>query len=166
MGLLKGIFGTKEERMQVVSPVAGKLVPLSEVSDPTFSDEILGQGAAVIPSENQFISPVDGTVTTVFPTGHAVALTSSDGVEVLLHIGLDTVKLNGKHFTIHAEEGQQVKKGDLLLEADLEQIKAEGFDIITPVVICNSEEFSEIGMARSSQVTAGNVIINIIKRKD
>ncbi len=166
MGLLKGIFGTKEERMQVVSPVAGKLVPLSEVSDPTFSDEILGQGAAVIPSENQFVSPVDGTVTTVFPTGHAVALTSSDGVEVLLHIGLDTVKLNGKHFTIHAEEGQQVKKGDLLLEADLEQIKAEGFDIITPVVICNSEEFSEIGMARSSQVTAGNVIINIIKRKD
>ncbi len=166
MGLLKDIFGTKEERMQVVSPVAGKLVPLSEVSDPTFSDEILGQGAAVIPSENQFVSPVDGTVTTVFPTGHAVALTSSDGVEVLLHIGLDTVKLNGKHFTIHAEEGQQVKKGDLLLEADLEQIKAEGFDIITPVVICNSEEFSEIGMARSSQVTAGNVIINIIKRKD
>lgn len=166
MGLLKDIFGTKEERMQVVSPVAGKLVPLSEVSDPTFSDEILGQGAAVIPSDNQFVSPVDGTVTTVFPTGHAVALTSSDGVEVLLHIGLDTVKLNGKHYTIHAEEGQQVKKGDLLLEADLEQIKAEGFDIITPVVICNSEEFSEIGMAKSSQVTAGNVIINIIKRKD
>ncbi len=166
MGLLKDIFGTKEERMQVVSPVAGKLVPLSEVSDPTFSEEILGQGAAVIPSDNQFVSPVDGTVTTVFPTGHAVALTSSDGVEVLLHIGLDTVKLNGKHYTIHAEEGQQVKKGDLLLEADLEQIKAEGFDIITPVVICNSEEFSEIGMAKSSQVTAGNVIINIIKRKD
>lgn len=166
MGFLKGIFGSKEERMQVVAPVAGKLVPLSEVSDPTFSDEILGQGAAVIPSENQFFAPVDGTVTTVFPTGHAVALTSADGVEILLHIGLDTVKLNGKHFTIHAEEGQQVKKGDLLLEADLEQIKAEGFDVITPVIVCNTEEFSEIGMARSGQVTAGNVIINIIKRKE
>lgn len=166
MGFLKDIFGSKEERMQVVAPVAGKLVPLSEVSDPTFSDEILGQGAAVIPSENQFFAPVDGTVTTVFPTGHAVALTSTDGVEILLHIGLDTVKLNGKHFTIHAEEGQQVKKGDLLLEADLEQIKAEGFDVITPVIVCNTEEFSEIGMARSGQVTAGNVIINIIKRKE
>lgn len=166
MGFLKDIFGSKEERMQVVAPVAGKLVPLSEVSDPTFSDEILGQGAAVIPSENQFFAPVDGTVTTVFPTGHAVALTSADGVEILLHIGLDTVKLNGKHFTIHAEEGQQVKKGDLLLEADLEQIKAEGFDVITPVIVCNTEEFSEIGMARSGQVTAGNVIINIIKRKE
>lgn len=165
MGLLKDIFGSKEEKIQVVAPVAGKLVPLSEVSDPTFSEEILGQGAAVIPTENQFLSPVDGTVTTVFPTGHAVALTSVEGVEILLHIGLDTVKLNGKHFTIHAEEGQQVKKGDLLLEADLEQIKSEGYDIITPVVICNTEEFSEIGMAKGGSVTAGNVIINIIKRK-
>ena len=110
MGLLKDIFGSKENKIQVVAPVAGKLVPLSEVSDPTFSEEILGQGAAVIPSENEFLSPVDGTVTTVFPTGHAVALTSVEGVEILLHIGLDTVKLNGKHFTIHAEEGQQVKR--------------------------------------------------------
>ena len=166
MGLFKDIFGTKEERIQIVAPVAGKLVPLSEVSDPTFSEEILGQGAAVIPSENQFFSPVDGTVTTVFPTGHAVALTSADGVEILLHIGLDTVKLNGKHFTIHAEEGQQVKKGDLLLEADLEQIKSEGYNIITPVVVCNTEEFSEIGMAKGGQGTVGDVIINIIKRKD
>lgn len=166
MGLFKDIFGTKEERMQIAAPVAGKLVPLSEVSDPTFSEEILGQGAAVIPSENQFFSPVDGTVTTVFPTGHAVALTSADGVEILLHIGLDTVKLNGKHFTIYAEEGQQVKKGDLLLEADLEQIKSEGYDIITPVVICNTEEFSEIAMAKGGQVTVGTVIVNVIKRKE
>lgn len=168
MGLIKNIFGSgnKEEGIRIVAPVAGKLVPLSEVSDPTFSEEILGQGAAVIPTGNQFFSPVDGTVTTIFPTGHAAALTSADGVEVLLHIGLDTVKLNGKHFTAHAEEGQQVKKGDLLLEADLEQIKAEGFDIITPVVVCNTEEFSEIRMAKGGQVTAGDVIINISKRKE
>ncbi len=167
MGFFQNIFGNgnKEEIIPICAPVAGKLVPLSEVSDPTFSDGILGQGAAVIPTDNQFFSPVDGTVNTVFPTGHAAALTSADGVEVLLHIGLDTVKLNGKHFTIHAEEGQQVKKGDLLLEADLEQIKSEGYDIITPVVICNTEEFSEIGMVKGGSVTVGNVIINIIKRK-
>lgn len=165
MGFFQNIFGNgnKEEIVQICAPVAGKLVPLSEVSDPTFSDGILGQGAAVIPTDNQFFSPVDGTVTTVFPTGHAAALTSVDGVEVLLHIGLDTVKLNGKHFTIHAEEGQQVKKGDLLLEADLEQIKAEGFDTITPVVVCNTEEFSEIMMARGSKVAVGDTIINIRK---
>ncbi len=166
MGLFDNFFGKKEERIQIFAPVEGKLVPLSEVSDPTFAEEILGQGAAVIPTSNQFFSPVDGTLTTVFPTGHAVALTSSTGVEVLLHVGLDTVKLNGKHFTVHVEEGQQVKKGDLLLEADLEQIKAEGFDIITPVIICNTEEFSEIGMARGSKVTVEDAILNIIKRKE
>ena len=163
MGLLKDIFGSKENKIQVVAPVAGKLVPLSEVSDPTFSEEILGQGAAVIPSENEFLSPVDGTVTTVFPTGHAVALTSVEGVEILLHIGLDTVKLNGKHFTIHVEEGQQIKKGDLLLEADLEQIKAAGYDTITPVIVCNTEEFAEIAMAEVQAVEAGDVVLNLKK---
>ncbi len=106
---------------------------------------------------------MDGTVNTVFPTGHAAALTSSDGVEVLLHIGLDTVKLNGKHFTIHVEEGQQIKKGDLLLEADLEQIKAAGYDTITPVIVCNTEEFAEIAMAEVQAVEAGDVVLNLKK---
>lgn len=163
MGLLKNIFGKKEEGIQVYAPVAGKLVALSEVSDPTFAECILGQGAAIIPSGNQFFSPVDGTAATVFPTGHAVALTSADGVEVLLHIGLDTVKLNGKHFTIHVEEGQQVKKGDLLLEADLEQIKAEGFDIITPIVICNTDEFAEVVKAEADEVELGDAVLHLNK---
>ncbi len=165
MGLFQNIFGggKKEVVIEIFAPAAGKLVPLSEVSDPTFSEGILGQGAAVIPTGNQFFSPVDGTVNTVFPTGHAAALTSSDGVEVLLHIGLDTVKLNGKHFTIHVEEGQQVKKGDLLLEADLEQIKAAGYDTITPVIVCNTEEFAEIAMAEAQDVEAGDVVLNLKK---
>lgn len=164
MGFLKNILGIKEEEgIQICAPVAGKLVPLSEVNDPTFSEGILGKGIAVMPSDNQFFSPADGTATTVFPTGHAVAITSTDGVEVLLHIGLDTVKLSGKHFTIHVEEGQKVKKGDLLLEADLEQIKAEGFDVVTPVVICNTDEFAEVSMAELGEVKAGDVILNLRK---
>ena len=165
MGLFQNIFGggKKEEVIEIFAPAAGKLVPLSEVSDPTFSEGILGQGAAVIPTGNQFFSPVDGTVNAVFPTGHAAALTSSDGVEVLLHIGLDTVKLNGKHFTIHVEEGQQIKKGDLLLEADLEQIKAAGYDTITPVIVCNTEELAEIAMAEVQAVEAGDVVLNLKK---
>ncbi len=165
MGLFQNIFGggKKEEVIEIFAPAAGKLVPLSEVSDPTFSEGILGLGAAAIPTGNQFFSPVDGTVNTVFPTGHAAALTSSDGVEVLLHIGLDTVKLNGKHFTIHVEEGQQIKKGDLLLEADLEQIKAAGYDTITPVIVCNTEEFAEIAMAEVQAVEAGDVVLNLKK---
>lgn len=165
MGLLQNIFGggKKDEGIQIGAPVAGKLVPLSEVSDPTFSDGILGQGAAVIPTDSQFFAPVDGTVTTIFPTGHAAAITSTDGVEVLIHIGLDTVKLNGKHFTIHAEEGQQVKKGDLLLEADLDRIKEEGYDIITPVIICNTDDFAEVAMAEAGDVQAGDVVLNLKK---
>lgn len=163
MGLIKNIFGKKDEGMQICAPVSGRLVPLSEVSDPTFAEGILGKGAAVIPADGRFVSPVDGTVATVFPTGHAAALTSTDGVEVLLHIGLDTVKLNGQHFTIHVEEGQQVKRGDLLLEADLEQIKAAGYDVVTPIVICNTDAYAEVTMAEAENVEAGDAVL-IIKK--
>lgn len=109
MGLIKNIFGSgkKEEGIQICAPVAGRLVPISEVSDPTFADGILGQGAAIMPDDNRFLAPADGTVTTIFPTGHAAVITTDDGAEVLLHIGVDTVKLNGEHFTIHAEEVPQ-----------------------------------------------------------
>lgn len=165
MGFMKNIFGSgkKEEGIQICAPVAGKLVPISEVSDPTFSDGILGQGAAVIPDDNRFLSPADGTVTTIFPTGHAAAVTTDDGAEVLIHIGLDTVKLNGEHFTIHAEEGQKVSKGDLLLEADLAQIKAAGYEIITPIVICNTDEFAEVAMAQAGDVEAGDTVLTLKK---
>jgi len=145
------------------SPVAGSLVSIKEVSDPTFGEEILGKGVAVIPSANQIYAPIDGKVATVFPTGHAVAVTGHDGTEILIHVGLDTVKLNGEHFTIHAEENQEVKKGDLLLEADLEQIKAAGYDIITPIVICNSDEYTEIQAEEPKDVSPGDDILRLRK---
>lgn len=162
MKLFQNLFG-KENEMRLVSPTAGKLVSIKEVSDPTFSEEILGKGAAIIPSDGKFCAVADGTVTTIFPTGHAAAITTEEGVEILLHIGLDTVKLNGKHFTITAKEGDRVKAGDTLIEADLEQIKAEGYDIITPVVICNSDEFSEIVPEADGAVACGDTIITIKK---
>lgn len=162
MKLFQNLFG-KNSGIVLASPAPGKLVSIKMVSDPTFSEEILGRGAAVIPSEGRFRAPADGTVTTVFPTGHAAAITTNDGVEVLIHIGLDTVKLNGKHFNIIASEGQKVKTGDLLIEADLEQIKAEGYDIITPVIICNSDEFSEILPESDKNVAQGDAIIVLKK---
>lgn len=145
------------------APVSGKLVSIKEVSDPTFGEEILGKGAAIIPTAGQVYAPVDGKVATVFPTGHAIALVGSDGEEILIHVGLDTVKLNGQHFTVHVEEGQEVKKGDLLLEADLEQIKTAGYDIITPVVICNSDDFSQIEEEASREVKPGEDILRLQK---
>lgn len=162
MKLFQGLFG-KNEGIRLVAPTAGKLVSIREVSDPTFSEEILGKGAAIIPSDGKFLSPAGGTVTTVFPTGHAVAITTEDGVEVLIHIGLDTVKLEGKNFTIHAKEGQKVQTGDLLLEADLEAIKADGYDIITPIVICNTDAFSEILPQDSMDVVSGDLIMTLKK---
>lgn len=147
----------------VGAPVAGSLVSIKEVSDPTFGEEILGKGVAIIPSANQICAPIDGKVATVFPTGHAVAVTGHDGTEVLIHVGLDTVNLNGEHFTIHVEADQEVKKGDLLLEADLEQIKAAGYDVITPVVICNSDEFTEIVPEAPKTVVAGDDILKLRK---
>ncbi len=162
MKLFQNIFA-KDSGIDIGAPVAGTLISITEVNDPTFSGEILGKGVAVIPSGTQICAPVDGTVSTVFPTGHAAAMTSTEGVEVLIHVGLDTVKLEGKHFTIHASEGQEVKKGDLLLEADIEQIKAEGYDITTPIVICNSDEYSEFHMAGPGDVSLGDNILNLKK---
>ncbi len=162
MKFFQNLFA-KDSGIKIGAPVSGTLVSIKEVSDPTFSDEILGKGAAVIPSSGRICAPADGTVSTVFPTGHAATLTTEDGVEILIHVGLDTVKLDGKHFTIHAQEGQKVSKGDLLLEADIEQIKAEGYDTITPVVICNSDDFSEVHLSEPGEVSQGDEMISLQK---
>ena len=162
MGFLKNFLG-KTGGMQIYAPCAGKLSALKEVKDPTFSSGILGPGVAILPSDGKFYAPADGTVATVFPTGHAAAVRTTDGAEVLLHIGLDTVKLKGKHFTIHAEEGQQVKKGDLLLEADLEAVRAAGYDTTTPIIISNFEVFEKIETSGAGEVSVGDEILRLIK---
>ena len=162
MKFFQNLF-TKDNSIKIAAPVSGKLVNIKEVNDPTFSEEILGKGVAILPSGNQICAPADGTVSTVFPTGHAAAITTAEGAEILIHVGLDTVKLNGKHFKAHVGEGQKVSKGDLLLEADIEQIKAEGYDVITPVVICNSDEFSEFCPSQSGNVSQGDEILNLQK---
>lgn len=107
----------------VVSPLAGKVIPLSSVDDAAFASEAMGKGMAIEPSEGKLYSPVSGVVSTIFRTGHCIAVVSDDGVEVLIHIGIETVKLKGKYFDVKVEEGATVKQGDLLIEFDLEQIK-------------------------------------------
>lgn len=148
---------------EVYSPLNGECVPLSEVNDPTFSEEILGKGVAIIPYDGKVVSPVNGTVEMIFDTLHAVALTSDDGTEILIHVGLDTVKLNGKHYKAIAKNGDTVKVGDVLIEFEPEAIKAEGFDIITPVIISNSGDYGDILTITSQAVKAGDSIIKAIK---
>lgn len=133
-----------DSAVTIGAPVAGKTVPLEQVNDETFSTGVLGKGVAIIPTEGKVYAPFDGKVETVPDTHHALGLLSNSGVELLIHVGLETVSLNGKHFTVHVKEGQPIHQGDLLLEFDLTAIAAEGFDTVTPVIITNADDYAEI----------------------
>lgn len=147
----------------VKAPVNGKAVSLKEVNDPTFSEEILGKGAAIIPSDGHVVSPVKGTVVTIFDTLHAIGLKSDDGVEVLIHIGLDTVKLNGKYFTARAKSGDRVEIGTPLVDVDIAKVKEAGYDVITPVIISNTFEYGDVLGVEGQNVKAGDNLIKAVK---
>lgn len=150
-------------RIEIASPVKGTEIPLSEVKDEVFSKNIVGKGAAVIPSEGKVYSPVDGTVASVFDTKHAIGLVSEEGVEVLIHVGLDTVELGGQHFTAHVAQDDKVTKGQLLLEFDMDAIKAAGYDTVTPVVISNTDSYLDVLAADAAEINAGDMLITIVK---
>lgn len=124
------------------SLIKGEVKALSEVNDSVFSGEIMGKGFAILPEEGAAVSPVEGRVTAVFKTKHAIGITSARGAELLIHIGLDTVRLDGRHFEVHVKEGDVVAPGDLLITFDIKEIKAAGYDVITPVIITNTDQYS------------------------
>lgn len=128
----------------VHSPLSGRCVQLSEVSDPMFAEGMMGNGIAIIPQEGRVVSPVDGVISAIFDTKHAIGIKSNDGAEILIHVGIDTVNLKGKHFNAKVKAGDSIKKGDLLLEFDINAIKKAGYDVITPVIITNTEDYSDI----------------------
>lgn len=128
----------------VISPIKGKVIPLAEVEDAAFSSEVMGKGVAIEPSEGKVVSPVNGIVTTLFKTKHAIGITSDNGVEILIHVGMDTVKLAGEYFTAHINQGDAVKAGDLLVEFDIAKIKEAGCEVTTPVIITNSEDYADV----------------------
>ena len=147
----------------VCMPVNGEAVELDEVEDEVFAEGIRGQGFAVRPSDGNVISPVDGTVTTVFNTKHAICITSGGGAEVLVHMGIDTVKLAGKYYHVKVESGMKVRKGDRIAEFDLEKIKQEGFFVTTPVVVSNSEEYTSITIENTGELDAGTKVLTLKK---
>ena len=138
----EAVTALQEGAESIVSPLTGEAVPLSETGDPAFAAEALGKGIAVKPSEGKVFAPCDATVSAVM--GHAVGLTCGNGAELLIHVGIDTVNLDGKHYTGHVEEGQRVKAGDLLLEFDIAAIEKEGYKTITPVIVTNSDDYAEV----------------------
>ena len=128
----------------ILAPLTGKAVPLSEVPDPVFSDKVLGDGVAIIPADGKIVSPVDGEISTVAETGHAYGFTSEDGQEILVHVGLETVSLNGECFKVYGKAGDKVKKGDLIAEVDLGYLKEKEINPITPVLLCSDTEGKEL----------------------
>ena len=161
MGFFKKLFGKPVDSLY--APIAGKAVPITEVPDPTFAEKLLGDGIAIEPAEGKVFAPCDATVGMMFSTGHAVSLIADCGAEVLIHVGLETVGLEGKPFTLHAADGDKVKKGQLLIEVDLEAIKAAGLPTITPMVICNTDEFPTFNTKVGKDVTNNDVVIELAK---
>ena len=165
MGIFSRLF-TKHEEMNpnhIYAPMAGQTVSVTEVPDETFSEKMLGEGIAIIPTDGRVYAPCNATVDTMFETGHACSLVAENGAEILIHVGLETVGLGGKCFKVHVKNGQKVKKGQLMFEADLEGIKAAGLNTITPVLVCNYDEFSTFQMSTGEYVTNNNTIIELSK---
>lgn len=149
------------EKMTVHSPLNGKAIELSEVNDATFAGEVLGKGFAVVPTVGEVYAPFDGVVETVFETKHAIGLKSNEGIEILIHIGLNTVELNGKHFQTFVKEGDTIHAGDALISFDMEGIKEAGYDITTPVIVTNIDDYSDISKLLNGEVKVGNPVLKL-----
>lgn len=147
----------------ILSPLCGKAVALENVPDATFAQGILGQGAAIEPSEGKVIAPADGTVSTIFDTHHAVGLTLDSGAELLIHIGINTVELNGEGFTAHVSEGDRVTRGQTLITFDKEFITSKGYDTVTPVIVSNSDDYAEIKRLSDGNISTGDVLLELSK---
>ncbi|MCI8564927.1 MAG: PTS transporter subunit EIIC [Lachnospiraceae bacterium] len=154
--------GSLVQKVKIASPADGELIELSQVKDETFASGVLGKGAAVIPANGRVVSPANGKVTSVFPTKHAIGIVDENGAELLIHIGVDTVKLEGKYFTAHVKDGDLVKTGDLLVEFDQKAVEAEGYDTAVAVLVTNSQEFLDVIPAARGAVKAGQDLMTIV----
>ena len=148
--------------LNIVSPLEGQMIELSQVNDVTFSSGVMGNGVAIIPTKGQVVAPFDGTIDVFFKTHHAIGLRSETGVELLIHVGLDTVNLEGKYFTPHRKQGDTIKTGDVILEFDIEKIKKAGYELVTPIIITNSQQFMDIIVKKKDVVTANDQVLAII----
>ena len=155
----EAVTALQEGAVSIVSPLTGEAVPLSETGDPAFAAEALGKGIAVKPSEGKVFAPCDATVSAVM--GHAVGLTCNNGAELLIHVGIDTVNLDGKHYTGYVEEGQHVKAGDLLLEFDIAAIEKEGYKTITPVIVTNSDDYADIARVTGTVAACKDTLMKL-----
>ena len=150
--------------LSINSPVAGKAIPLTQVSDEVFASGVLGKGIAVQPASGKILAPADATVSMIYPTLHAVGLILDSGIEMMIHIGIDTVKLNGKYFEKHVQDGDHVKKGQLLVSFDMQKIEQAGYDLTTTVVVTNSKNYAAIGSTNKDNVTNNDQLLYLLSK--
>ena len=148
--------------LSVNSPVEGKTIPLTQVSDEVFASGVLGKGVAVQPTSGKILAPADATVSMIYPTLHAIGLILDSGIEMMIHIGIDTVKLNGKYFEKHVQDGDHVKKGKLLVSFDMQKIEQAGYDLTTTVVVTNSKNYAAIGSTNKNNVTNNDQLLYLL----
>ena len=148
--------------LSVNSPVEGKTIPLTQVSDEVFASGVLGKGIAVQPASGKILAPADATVSMIYPTLHAIGLILDSGIEMMIHIGIDTVKLNGKYFEKHVQDGDHVKKGQLLVSFDMQKIEQAGYDLTTTVVVTNSKNYAAIGSTNKNNVTNNDQLLYLL----
>ena len=155
------------DTITISSPMTGKVIPLNQVNDPTFAGELMGKGSAIIPTIGQVLAPEDGEVVSLFRTKHAIGFVTDTGAEILIHIGIDTVKLDGQHFEAHIESGSKVKKGDLLVSFDIDAIKQAGFEVTTPIIITNTDDYKDVKtIFMQNDIQAGNELLALNKSED
>ncbi|MDR6721554.1 glucose-specific phosphotransferase system IIA component [Paenibacillus amylolyticus] len=145
----------------LISPMIGQLIPLSDVKDPAFAMGAMGDGIAIEPKEGKVLSPVDGVIMNAPKSKHSLFIISENGAEILIHVGIDTVKLKGEHFNVLVHVGQQIKAGDLLIEFDLNLIKQSGYEVTTPIIVTNSSNYSRIEKNEFKEITLGEQILQL-----
>ena len=173
MGFFDKLFGNKAEEEEtakffgqsktVLAPIRGKVLAQADIPDETFAQGILGPGCGIEPTGKTVYAPFDGTVNQVASTLHAVGLTSEDGIEILIHVGMDTVEMQGKGFKALVKEGDKVKKGQPLIRFELDAIKAEGYPVTTPLIVCNTDEYASVTPKASGTVKQGDALLELKK---
>ncbi|WP_271401354.1 PTS sugar transporter subunit IIA [Salinicoccus roseus] len=160
--MFKNLFGKKndvEKDIEITSPINGKYVKLEDIPDPVFAEKMMGEGFGVEPTDGEVVAPVSGTIMQVFPTNHAVGIKTQNGLEVLIHIGLETVAMEGKGFEGHVSEGDKVEKGDKLVTFDMDLVKSEANSTISPVIITNSDVLESFDLKEVTDLDRADTVV-------
>jgi PTS system glucose-specific IIA component len=168
MNFISNFFKKKDshidKRTKIIAPISGKIIPIEKVPDVVFSKKIVGDGLAIKPTSKYIVSPINGKLGTIFKTLHAFSIESISGIQIFVHFGIDTVKLQGNGFKSYAKEGQKVKVGDVILKVDLELLKKTAKSLITPVIISNIEKFKIIEKKEGATIAGKSVIMYVHKK--